>query len=400
MTQSGSVFVTCPCSICEGESVKQSVAIKHTRDAELEVARTLGTIANAKPAESEGDGAVDGLVNEVFRWTLGGRTSNVQWKQGDAIWEQDSELLDESSSPSARAHPAPMPLAASRSKGTPAIPSTREQHEKTLYDESVLLGNKLGSRINLWLSIIPGPREPETDQTNHFLRPLVGDPLKSWVDGIWYTKTKSAGGSAGFLSPFYSTQRLKDVNNILDHVSDSAEGPRRYTNGNSFFLSKTWTHRNKEQWVKDAKAFRDASSKAERARIFQATGVRWSVLLDLPYWDPTKHVVVDAMHNLFLNLVKHHCCEILQIDLVGDVKDEESVPVATPEEMVAARKMWANGAKSKNQLRNIKVPALLALCIENQVVLPRPNGGQLLLRSQIIDAPLSVSLTLFVTYSC
>lgn len=97
---------------------------------------------------------------------------------------------------------------------------------------------------NLWLSIIPGPREPETDQTNHFLHPLVKDLRKSWTDGTWYTKTyrhpkgrlarsilcnlvtdlpggkKAAGGSAGFLSPFYSTQRLKDVNNILDHVSD------------------------------------------------------------------------------------------------------------------------------------------------------------------------------------
>ena len=144
--------------------------------------------------------------------------------------------------------------------------------------------------------------------------------------------------------------------------------------------------------MEDAEAFRDAPSRAERARIFQRTGVRWSVLLDLPYWDPTKHVVVDAMHNLFLNLVKHHCREILQIDLVGDIKDEESVSVATPEEMVAARKIWADGAKSKNRLRRIKVPALLALCTENNVVLPRPNHGQRLLRSQIIDALLKVSL--------
>jgi hypothetical protein len=106
------------------------------------------------------------------------------------------------------------------------------------------------------------------------------------------------------------------------------------------------------------------------------------------------------MHNLFLNLVKHHFREILQIDLVGDVKDEESVPVATPEEMVAARKLWANSVKSKNQLRKIKVPALLALCIENNVVLPRPNHGQRLLRSQIIDALLKVSLISFVTHLC
>ena len=50
--------------------------------------------------------------------------------------------------------------------------------------------------------------------------------------------------------------------------------------------------------------------------------------------------------------------------------------MATPEEMVAAREMWANSVKSKNQLRKIKVPALLALCIKNQVVLPRPSGRQ------------------------
>ena len=97
---------------------------------------------------------------------------------------------------------------------------------------------------NMWLTIIPGPREPETDQVNHFLRPLVEDLRKSWTDGTWYTRTyrhpegrrarsilcnlvtdlpggkKAAGGSAGFLSPFYSYQRVKDVNNILDHVSD------------------------------------------------------------------------------------------------------------------------------------------------------------------------------------
>ena len=98
---------------------------------------------------------------------------------------------------------------------------------------------------NLYLAgILPGPREPETDEINHFLKPPVNDLLKAWTDGTQYTKThrhpqgrlarsalcnlvtdlpggkKAAGGSAGFLSPFYSTQRLKDVNNILDHVSD------------------------------------------------------------------------------------------------------------------------------------------------------------------------------------
>lgn len=122
------------------------------------------------------------------------------------------------------------------------------------------------------------------------------------------------------------------------------------------------------------------------------------MLLELPYWDPTKSVVVDAMHNLFLNLVKHHCREILQIDLLGDVKDGESVPVASPEKMVAVRDIWAKGVNSKNQFGKVKVPALLALCIEKNIILPRPNHGQRLLKSQIIDALLNVSFVLAVPF--
>jgi hypothetical protein len=71
MTRSNTVFVACP-------------AIKYQKDAELakrQVARRLSTpITNAPPAGSNSDGAIDGLVREVFPWTSGGRTSNIQWK--------------------------------------------------------------------------------------------------------------------------------------------------------------------------------------------------------------------------------------------------------------------------------------------------------------------------------
>lgn len=157
------------------------------------------------------------------------------------------------------------------------------------------------------------------------------------------------------------------------------------------FVCQTWTRRNIAQWRLDALEFKNAPSKASRARVFQRTGVRWSELLELDYWDPTKSVIVDAMHNLFLNLVKHHCRVILQIDLLGDMKDEESVPVATPKEMAAAREIWAKGLDLKKKLSKVKVPALLALCIEKNIVLPRPDGGRRVLKSQIIDALLSVS---------
>ena len=49
-----------------------------------------------------------------------------------------------------------------------------------------------------------------------------------------------------------------------------------------------------------------APNKTQRKAKLSEYGVRYSELLRLPYWDPTKAVVVDGMHNLFLGLVKTH----------------------------------------------------------------------------------------------
>ena len=99
---------------------------------------------------------------------------------------------------------------------------------------------------NLYLNIIPGPREPQTDQINHFLSPVVDDLDLCWASGIWYSKThrcpggrrvrsavcssvadlpgarKTGGGtgtSSGWISPFYTSQRRGDINNIDETVS-------------------------------------------------------------------------------------------------------------------------------------------------------------------------------------
>jgi hypothetical protein len=49
--------------------------------------------------------------------------------------------------------------------------------------------------------------------------------------------------------------------------------------------------------------------------------VRWSELLRLPYFDPTRFVVIDAMHNLFLGLINKHFQDILGIRLEKDLDE-------------------------------------------------------------------------------
>ena len=62
-----------------------------------------------------------------------------------------------------------------------------------------------------------------------------------------------------------------------------------------------------------------------KVKFFAQTGVRWSELLCLPYFDPTRFVVIDTMHNLFLSLINKHFQDILGIRLEKDL--EQDAPV-------------------------------------------------------------------------
>lgn len=138
-----------------------------------------------------------------------------------------------------------------------------------------------------------------------------------------------------------------------------------------------------EEWL-------EAPSKTARARVFARTGIRWSEMLRLPYWDPTRSVVVDAMHNLFLGLVQFHIRKVLQIEGTVSPDDDEWSPAATPDEMAKARQVWADGLKKPNDLKKVKKPALLGLCTELGIILPKPEGGKHR-RSDLVQA-LIVSL--------
>ena len=55
-----------------------------------------------------------------------------------------------------------------------------------------------------------------------------------------------------------------------------------------------------------------ARNKTEAKRIQKNTGVRWSELLCLPYFDIVKMVTVDLMHTIFLGMIRHETELILQ----------------------------------------------------------------------------------------
>lgn len=144
-----------------------------------------------------------------------------------------------------------------------------------------------------------------------------------------------------------------------------------------------------------AEEYKNASSKMAQKKILDAKGARWSELLRLPYWDPTKFVVVDGMHNLFLGLVRFHMNKVLGMNLLGNIREEEeeddSLRMASPEEIEKARIIWAKGVRSKNQLKKVKMPALHELCQEYGIPVKKAVGQQKLRRDDLVAALLAAA---------
>jgi hypothetical protein len=53
-----------------------------------------------------------------------------------------------------------------------------------------------------------------------------------------------------------------------------------------------------------AQEWLDAKTKTEQTRIAQRHGVKWSVLLEIDYWDPTRFLVIDSLHAFWLGVCK------------------------------------------------------------------------------------------------
>ena len=80
------------------------------------------------------------------------------------------------------------------------------------------------------------------------------------------------------------------------------------------FDTDKWKQHTLEEYCDAATRWRDAETKKEQDRVFKETGIHWSELLRLPYWDPTCFLTIDGMHNLFLGLTQFQFRNLIVID--------------------------------------------------------------------------------------
>lgn len=196
---------------------------------------------------------------------------------------------------------------------------------------------------NMFLAgIIPGPKTPPLDAINPYLTHIVDAFLEFWA-GVFFTQTAlfemgrlifcalvaivcdspAARKVAGFSSFKHEYFCWRCWCNKTEHHYDHYD-------------ISVWTLRTNEESRRHANAFLAAPNDKEAKKCFDQSGLRWSEFLRLPYFDPTRFVVVDPMHNLFLGLIREHFQKILggqvtvaQRELSIIIRSDQSNPLPT-----------------------------------------------------------------------
>ncbi len=185
---------------------------------------------------------------------------------------------------------------------------------------------------NMFLvGIIPGPAEPLLDQINHILEPLVDDLLQFWDPGVYIKQTAHyTRGRLCFSVLIPVVCDLPAARQISGSASHSANHFCSFCKLSLRDIDNldvdSWSMRTWEEHRNCASAWKAAESTAERSRLYRRNGIRWSELLRLPYWDPTKFVVLDCMHSLLLGDLKRHCREIWGMDFRLDDDEYHVTP--------------------------------------------------------------------------
>ena len=173
---------------------------------------------------------------------------------------------------------------------------------------------------NMYLAgVIPGPGKPSLEQINHALSLVVKELLEFW-EGVYFTRT------AKFVDGRFSKGALIPL--VCDMLAARQIAGLGSVNSKFFCtfcrlmiqeienLNKSsWPERQLHEQLLWAKQWKECSNERDRESLFKLHGVRWSVLLDLPYWNPILYSVVDQMHAAYLGLYQTHCRRLWGIDL-------------------------------------------------------------------------------------
>ncbi len=137
-------------------------------------------------------------------------------------------------------------------------------------------------------------------QINHFLAPLVDDLKDSWDRGFLFTHSPHRVvrcAIACAVCDLVGARKLSCMAGVgSNHLCTVCACFGKESRGRVDFDG--WSERDPASLRAAAERYRDAALIADQDKIFSEHGVRWGELWRLPYWNPSKQLVIDPMHCL------------------------------------------------------------------------------------------------------
>ena len=180
------------------------------------------------------------------------------------------------------------------------------------------------------VGVMPGPKEPRI-LINSFFTPLVEELELLWqgVPMVLSTRVpvivRAALLCVGCDIPaarkvcgFVGHQALKGCSKCL------LSFPTAHFGDYSNFNTSNWEPRTNVSHREIANQYQKCSTRSQAYELERQYGIRYSVLLKLPYFDAPRMCVVDLMHNLLLSTAKH-MVELWKISNVISPKQYEEI---------------------------------------------------------------------------
>ena len=166
----------------------------------------------------------------------------------------------------------------------------------------------------LLLGLMPGPNEVSLHRINHYIAPIVNE-LESLWEGTTLNRTHEFPNGRHIRAALILTScDIPAARKLCGHVSALVSCHRcikqaNYEDHQHNFagmndIDEWFIDRDSNEHRQNALAWQRCNSDAARKRAVKQTGVRWSELLRLTYFDPIRSIIVDPMHCLFLGIAK------------------------------------------------------------------------------------------------
>ena len=164
----------------------------------------------------------------------------------------------------------------------------------------------------LLVGLIPGPKEPH--DINSFLRPFVADLIKLWA-GVEMNKRKVRCALLCVACDIPAGRKLCGFLSFTAHLGCSRclkEFPGTFgCMEYGGFDRQNWPLRTGTAHQQNAKKLRSAKTANELEAKESSSGCKFSELLELPYFDAPRMLIIDPMHNLFLGSAKRFFKKVL-----------------------------------------------------------------------------------------